>query len=80
MHPTGVEFAVSFPIYPNLMMIITGTEDVALPAANSLILVKKIPVAWLVQIKDTSHTVPNQCPVEIGKILNTFLSTTTPPG
>ena len=31
-------------------LIITGTEDVA-PAANSLILVQKIPGAWLVQIK-----------------------------
>src|SRR5918999_5220137 len=31
-------------------LIITGTEDVAVPAANSLILVEKIPGAWLVQI------------------------------
>jgi pimeloyl-ACP methyl ester carboxylesterase len=32
-------------------LIITGTEDVAVPAANSLILAQKIPGAWLVQIK-----------------------------
>ena len=28
-------------------LIITGTEDIAVPAANSLILVQKIPGAWL---------------------------------
>jgi pimeloyl-ACP methyl ester carboxylesterase len=33
-------------------LIITGTEDVAVPAANSLILAQKIPGAWLVQIKE----------------------------
>jgi hypothetical protein len=36
----------------------------------------KIPGAWLVQIKDAGHAVMNQYPAEIGKILNTFLSTT----
>jgi hypothetical protein len=31
---------------------VTGTEDVAVPAAKSLILVQKIPGAWLVQIEE----------------------------
>jgi hypothetical protein len=43
---------------------------------NALILAGKIPGAWLVQIKDAGHAVMNQYPAEIGKILNTFLSTT----
>ncbi len=62
-------------------LVITGTDDnFYQPHVNSLKIVEKIPGAWLVQIKDASHAVPNQYPVEIGKILNTFLSTTTPPG
>ena len=43
----------------------TGTEDVTIPAANSLIIAGKIPGAWLVQIKDAGHALPNQYPDEI---------------
>ena len=32
--------------------------------------------AWLVQIKNAGHTVMDQYPEEIYKIINTFLSTT----
>ena len=32
--------------------------------------------AWLVQIKNAGHTVMDQHPEEIYKIINTFLSTT----
>ena len=45
---------------------------------NSLKIVEKIPGAWLVQIKDAGHAVVDQYPAEISKILNTFLSTTSP--
>jgi pimeloyl-ACP methyl ester carboxylesterase len=57
-------------------LIITGTEDVAVPAANSLILVQKIPGAWLVQIKGGGHGLMYQYPEEFSSILLTFLSTT----
>ena len=58
-------------------LVITGTDDNYLvPHGNALILASKIPGAWLVQIKDAGHAVMNQYPAEIGKILNTFLSTT----
>jgi pimeloyl-ACP methyl ester carboxylesterase len=58
-------------------LVITGTDDnFYQPHVNSLKIVEKIPGAWLVQIKDASHAVPDQYPAEIGKILNTFLSTT----
>jgi pimeloyl-ACP methyl ester carboxylesterase len=61
-------------------LVITGTDDnFYQPHVNSLKIAEKIPGAWLVQIKDASHAVPDQYPAEIGKILNTFLSTTTPP-
>jgi pimeloyl-ACP methyl ester carboxylesterase len=57
-------------------LIITGTEDVAVPAANSLILAQKIPGAWLVQIKGAGHGLMYQYPEEFSSILLTFLSTT----
>jgi pimeloyl-ACP methyl ester carboxylesterase len=61
-------------------LVITGTDDDKYqPYVNSLKIVEKIPGAWLVQIKDAGHAVMDQYPEEMGKILNTFLSTTTPP-
>ncbi len=58
-------------------LIITGAEDVAVPAANSLILVEKIPSAWLVQIKGAGHGLMYQYPEEFSEIVKTFLSTTS---
>jgi pimeloyl-ACP methyl ester carboxylesterase len=61
-------------------LVITGTDDDKYqPYVNSLKIAEKIPGAWLVQIKDSGHAVPDQYPVEISKILNTFLSTTSTP-
>jgi pimeloyl-ACP methyl ester carboxylesterase len=60
-------------------LVITGTDDNNyMPHGNALVIAGKIPGAWLVQIKDAGHAVMNQYPVEISKILNTFLSTTNP--
>jgi pimeloyl-ACP methyl ester carboxylesterase len=60
-------------------LVITGTDDNDyMPHGNALILASKIPGAWLVQIKNAGHAVMNQYPAEIGKIVNTFLSTTAP--
>jgi pimeloyl-ACP methyl ester carboxylesterase len=60
-------------------LVITGTDDnLYQPHVNSLKIVEKIPGAWLVQIKVAGHAVVDQYPAEIGKILNTFLSTTSP--
>jgi pimeloyl-ACP methyl ester carboxylesterase len=56
-------------------LVMTGTEDVTVPTANSLIIAEKIPGAWLVQIKDTGHAIMNQYPDEVGMVLQTFLST-----
>jgi pimeloyl-ACP methyl ester carboxylesterase len=58
-------------------LVITGTDDNDyMQHGDALILASKIPGAWLVQIKNDGHAVMNQYPAEIGKILNTFLSTT----
>ena len=62
-------------------LVITGTDDnLYMPHANALVIAGKIPGAWLVQIKDAGHAVMDQYPDKIGKILQTFLSTTTSPG
>jgi pimeloyl-ACP methyl ester carboxylesterase len=61
----------------NPTLVITGTDDVIVPTANSLIIAGKIPGAWLVQIKDAGHAVPSQYPDKINRVLQTFLSTTT---
>ena len=63
-------------------LVIAGTDDNDyIPHANALVIAGKIPGAWLIQIKDAGHAVMDQYPEEIGKIVNTFLSTTsTPPG
>ena len=58
-------------------LVITGTDDYAYqPHQNSLVIAGKIPGAWLVQIENAGHAVMDQYPDEIGKILQTFLSTT----
>jgi pimeloyl-ACP methyl ester carboxylesterase len=60
-------------------LVIAGTDDNDyMPHANALVIASKVPGAWLVQIKDAGHAVMNQYPAEISKILNTFLSTTSP--
>jgi len=58
-------------------LIITGAEDVAVPAANSLILAQKIPGAWLVQVKGAGHGLMFQYPEKFSEIVKTFLSTTS---
>jgi pimeloyl-ACP methyl ester carboxylesterase len=57
-------------------LVITGSEDVAVPAANSLIITAKIPGSWLVQIKGAGHGLMNQYPEKLSKVLQTFLSIT----
>ena len=57
-------------------LVIAGTDDnLYVPHANALVIAGKIPGAWLVQFKDAGHAVMDQYPEEIGKILQTFLST-----
>ena len=58
-------------------LVITGAEDNDyVPHGNSLKIAEKIPGAWLVQIKNAGHAVIAQYPEEVGKVMNTFLSTT----
>lgn len=58
------------------VLIITGTEDVAVPSANSLILAEKIPGAWLIQIVSGGHGLMYQYPEKFTAVLDTFLEIT----
>ena len=58
-------------------LVISGMDDnMYAPHVNSLKIAEKIPGAWLVSIKNAGHAVVDQYPEEVGKIMNTFLSTT----
>ena len=53
-------------------LVITGTDDnFYQPHVNSLKIAGKIPGA-----KNAGHAIVGQYPAEVGKIMNTFLSTT----
>lgn len=54
-------------------LIVTGTKDVIVPPANSMILVEHISAAWLVQIRDGGHGLMYQYPDEFSRIVLTFL-------
>jgi pimeloyl-ACP methyl ester carboxylesterase len=54
-------------------LVLTGSEDVSVPAANSLIIVQKISASWLVQINGAGHELMYQYPTQFSKIVNTFL-------
>lgn len=53
--------------------VVTGTNDLVLSSANSMILIEKIPGAWLAQFKDGGHALMFQYPERLIKVINTFL-------
>lgn len=55
-------------------LILTGTDDITSPPANSLMIAQRIPGAWLVQITGGGHGVMSQYPEKISIILELFLS------
>jgi pimeloyl-ACP methyl ester carboxylesterase len=57
-------------------LVITGTEDITSPPANSLRIAEKIPGAWFVQIKGGGHGLMFQYPQQFSSVLETFLSVT----
>jgi pimeloyl-ACP methyl ester carboxylesterase len=58
-------------------LVITGTADIDVPVANSLIITSKIHGSWLVQIKGAGHGVMQQYPEKFSRVLQTFLITTS---
>ena len=61
-----------------LTLVIVGTDDVIASPINSLLITERIPGAWFVQIKGGGHGLMYQYPEHFNKVLQTFLSTTTP--
>lgn len=57
-------------------LVVTGTDDIVRPPANSIMLAEKIPGAWLVQIRGGGHYVMFQYPEQFAAVLETFLSVT----
>ncbi|MEI6157039.1 MAG: alpha/beta hydrolase [Atribacterota bacterium] len=54
-------------------LLITGTDDVLTPPANSLLFVGRIPGVWLIQIEGGGHGLMYQFPKRFSEILLTFL-------
>ena len=53
--------------------VVTGTDDLVLPSANSMMLIEKIPGAWLIQFKEGGHLLMSQYPERLSAIVDTFL-------
>ena len=58
-------------IQPTLVLV--GTEDIITTPKASLLLVEKIPLAWLVQIRGAGHGWMYQYPERFSKVILTFL-------
>jgi pimeloyl-ACP methyl ester carboxylesterase len=57
-------------------LVITGSQDITSPPANSIRLAEKIPGAWLVQIEGGGHGVMFQYPEKFARVVETFLEVT----
>jgi pimeloyl-ACP methyl ester carboxylesterase len=58
------------------VLVITGTEDVIIPANNSVLLAGRIPGARCVQIPGAGHGLQYQCPEVLGREIIRFLAET----
>jgi pimeloyl-ACP methyl ester carboxylesterase len=56
------------------VLVITGTDDVIIPAKNSVLLAGRIPGARCVQIPGAGHGLQYQCPVVLGREIISFLA------
>jgi pimeloyl-ACP methyl ester carboxylesterase len=56
-------------------LVIVGTDDIWTPEVNSLMIAEKVPVAWLVQLRDSGHGLMYQFPDKFTKVISTFLET-----
>jgi pimeloyl-ACP methyl ester carboxylesterase len=56
------------------VLVITGTEDVIIPAKNARLLAKRIPGARCLQIPGAGHGLQYQCPEVLGSAIISFLT------
>jgi pimeloyl-ACP methyl ester carboxylesterase len=54
-------------------LVITGTEDITSPPANSPMIAERIPGAWFVQIEVGGYGLMFQYPDKFVKRLETFI-------
>lgn len=54
-------------------LLVTGTEDVLTPPENSMIILERMPSAWLAQITGGGHGVMYQYPMKFTKAVISFL-------
>jgi pimeloyl-ACP methyl ester carboxylesterase len=55
-------------------LVAAGTEDLVIPASNSLRLVNAIPGAWLAQFKEGGHAFMAQYPRPLADLINAFVA------
>lgn len=67
----GIYNSPSQIIQPTLVLV--GSEDVITTPKASLLLVEKIPLLWLVQIRGAGHGWMYQYPEKFSKVVKTFL-------
>jgi pimeloyl-ACP methyl ester carboxylesterase len=67
----GIYNSHSQIIQPTLVLV--GTEDVITTPKAALSLIEKIPLVWLVQIKDAGHGWMYQYPEKFSRVIQTFL-------
>ena len=56
------------------VLVLTGTEDIVIPAANALSLVNAVPGAWLAQFAGGGHAFMAQYPHAAANVINEFLA------
>ncbi len=56
------------------VLVLSGTEDIAIPPGNSLALAKTIPTAHLIHWRQGGHGMLHQFPVATANAINAFLS------
>jgi pimeloyl-ACP methyl ester carboxylesterase len=59
------------------VLIVTGREDIVIPASNALKLVNAIPGAWLAQFSHGGHAFMAQYPRALADLINSFLALST---
>jgi len=55
-------------------LVVSGTEDITAPPANSVMMAERIPGAWLVQVKGGGHGLIFQYPNEFSEVMEIFFS------
>jgi len=55
-------------------LVATGSEDVVIPPANSLVLAQGMPDAWLARFPHSGHGFMADHPETLGRLISTFLA------